>query len=231
MPDIQTRKMTELELTRLRNRIRMDANSLAFFVLIPITLGFFGFLLGNGFVWLLGSIFIVPPYIVWVAVTIFGILGLWLSIRLFRSSEKHYDLVRKEIANDKVEVILSAIVAYHQIEEAVEEGPILVLDLGGEKLLLLIGQWLYDTHSTIRFEGTPIPGDDDDNLATDMIELIRTPITGIVLSLTWKGNPLRPSKIWPPLEAYPIGESELLDGTLENLPDILRSKEDRWNKR
>ena len=113
--------------------------------------------------------------------------------------------------------------------------PILAFDLGGERILYLQGQWLYDE----RKYGAPPRNEDpiEDVInglphpysfpSTDFT-IARFPHSGEVLSIRVSGCCLSPAADMHALKPeYEFGDSELFDGNLDDIAEVLAQEHAR----
>ncbi|MFO0969290.1 MAG: hypothetical protein U0793_27350 [Gemmataceae bacterium] len=106
--------------------------------------------------------------------------------------------------------------------------PILVFDIGADKLLLLQGQWLRDE----RIYGAPPRDADHVDFVNELPEpysfpstaftVSRLPFSGRVLSIRVSGRYLAPAKAVEALRPeYEFADSELLEGSLDKIAEAL----------
>jgi hypothetical protein len=107
--------------------------------------------------------------------------------------------------------------------------PILAFDIGGGKILFLQGQWLREpsTYGAPRQDGDPeeqfLNGlSKPFSFPSTAFTATRLPHSGRVLKITARGDYLAPEKKIEALRReYEFGDSELLDGALEDIAGVL----------
>jgi hypothetical protein len=107
-------------------------------------------------------------------------------------------------------------------EQKGDEGPLLFCDVGDNKILCLIGQWLYDPHVTV--DETDM---DIERAWFRSFVLARAPSTGIVFEL----RSLIPDLIQPehliaanaiPPLIHLLGQSFVIEGVLDTIEESLK---------
>jgi hypothetical protein len=107
--------------------------------------------------------------------------------------------------------------------------PVLVFDIGDQKLLLLQGQWLRDeaTYSAPALEGEPheefLNGfPEPHSFPSTEFTVARLPHSGQVLGIRVSGRYLAPEKTVGALSSeYEFGDSELLEGPIDEIDEVL----------
>ena len=107
--------------------------------------------------------------------------------------------------------------------------PILAFDIGDQKILFLQGQWLRASETY----GAPHQADDpEDNIVNGLpkpfsfpsraFTVLRLPHSGRVLNIRVQGDYLAPEKTVEALRReYEFGDSELLDGSVDDIAGVL----------
>jgi hypothetical protein len=117
-----------------------------------------------------------------------------------------------------------------------DNAPILALDIGHGRVLLLQGQWLVNDASL--YGAPPLHGDPYDDyfnglppphsFPSDSFSLTRLPHSGRVLKIRVEGNYRRPERTVEGLRPeYEFGDSELFDGDLDRIADVLAREHTR----
>jgi hypothetical protein len=132
------------------------------------------------------------------------------------------DLVVQEIAVRDPRVIEVGLINDH--------APIVAMDIGDGKLLFLQGQWLID----LSIYGAPQMERKDDyeeflnqlpapySFPSSAFTILRLPHSGMVLHIRVEGAYVRPEKEVEALRReFQFGDSELLEGELEQIADVL----------
>jgi hypothetical protein len=107
--------------------------------------------------------------------------------------------------------------------------PILAIDIGENKFLFLQGQWLRDPAT---YEAPGPEGDPDDQFINGLpaphsfpsseFTVSRFPNSGEVLGIRVRGSYVAPQTVVEALKPeYEFGDSELLDGSLEDIAGVL----------
>jgi hypothetical protein len=129
------------------------------------------------------------------------------------------------------------VVAPHVIEIGLisDNEPILAFDIGDNKILYLQGQWLrdYGTYGTEGPEGDPheefvngLPA--PYSFPSSEFTISRFPNSGEVLGIRVAGHYVAPQSVVEALKPeYEFGDSELLDGSLQDIADVLAREHER----
>jgi hypothetical protein len=157
--------------------------------------------------------------------------SLWKIVQAERASIKT-DLQRGEV--EILDVWAGRVTELHGDHSSID--PALCFDLGDKRLLLLIGQWIWDAARYQSSEGQVAPrieGDWDEffnrmpapwSFPTAQFRLKRLPESGLVLSLTPTGPYIKPEDSGIGIvakEARRYRESQLLGGTIESISQAL----------
>lgn len=147
--------------------------------------------------------------------------------------------VRRRATRDDQQKVVQEI---HVVEPRVLEiglindnEPILAFDIGDNKILFLQGQWLRDfgTYGTDGPKGDPcdefINGLPEPNsFPTSEFTISRLPISGVVLGIRIAGKYVAPQAVVEALKPeYEFRDSELFDGSLDDMATVLAREHER----
>jgi hypothetical protein len=146
---------------------------------------------------------------------------------------------RQRASRDREEQIVQEIHVVEprviEIELISDNEPILAFDIGENKILFLQGQWLrdYETYGTNRPEGDPLEEFINGlpapySFPSSEFTLTRLPHSGEVLGLRVAGRYVAPQAVVEALKfEYDFADSELLDGSLDDIPGVLAREHER----
>ncbi len=206
----------------MRRSGRFTADSWAWIALPSFVLGGLGYVLGKFLASPLHA-----PTLRWL-LGLFGVLvGLPASVWVYRSFslERRRTTVDAQSGDVQIIHVLDPIVVTQ--EEYNDEGPIYYLDIGMGQLLLLWGQWVYDSEVFPDSPWHASSPDDESGIPfpTSDFRLHRSPSSGRVLRVELSGVPITPIKVLKPQDVVLSGlrESELFAGSLSDLPSAIRA--------
>ena len=238
MHTIATRKPTPEEQRLIAGRTKPDIASYgcitSFFAIVPaLLLGKLGGWLGR---------FISPD-----ASTYGQLLGWLLAVIIFvavlvtfipyerrqrqRASQDHEAQIIQDIHVTEPRIIEIGLINDNE--------PILAFEIGENKILYLQGQWLRDCAT---YGAEPLEGDPHDEFVNGLPEphsfpsteftVSRFPNTGEVVGIRVAGSYLAPATEVEALKPeYEFGDSELLDGSLDDIAGVLAREHERRNAR
>jgi hypothetical protein len=209
---ISTRRLTPGDCERLRaiGKVSFDERFWVF-ILPAFGLGSAGYFAGRLIEWLLSlAAFQVAPYLRIGLSVAGGLGGVWETFVIYPSFKRSKLAPETDLRNDTVEVISVSDARVIEQQECNDEGPILYFEVDANRILFLMGQWLYDT----------------ENFPSTEFTVHRAPVTGDVLKLEVRGTQLSPLKKleWDEVLWLGFRESELFDGNFENLQAAVKSK-------
>jgi hypothetical protein len=137
-----------------------------------------------------------------------------LAVRLYQRSLER--ALAADVAAGQLEVLRVNAAEVVERQERHGEGPLYFFDVGGGQVLFLGGQWLNDP-KTFGFELPP--PNSDTAFPVAQFQVVRAPLSGMVLSLELSGPPLAPSRKLPykEVDVPTSGDSLLFAGTLNSL--------------
>jgi hypothetical protein len=214
----------------LRRSVRMTADNWAWVGVPVIASGFGAYLVGRLLTHALPLVQL-PQVLAIVGAALGSVPSLWV----YRSFALNRARVLKDARDSEVEVfdIEDPIVVTQ--EESNDEGPIYYLDIGANKVLFLWGQWAYDPH--VFPDSAWHSGSQEDESAfpfpSSRFRLHRAPGSGRVLRVDVLGTPVKPIKVLKSQEILLSGlrESELLEGSLDELPGAIARASERSQMR
>lgn len=238
MHTITTRTPSPTEQRLIADRTKPDIASwgclVIFFGIAPV------YLLGKVGGWVGGFIFddasAYGQWIVW-------ILAVFLFVSAVVTFLPYERRLRKKAAKDEQERTVQEI---HVVEPRVIEiglindnEPILAFDIGDNKILFLQGQWLRDagTYGTDGLEGDPfdefingLPA--PHSFPSSEFTISRFPHSGEVLGIRVGGQYVAPQAEVEALKReYEFGDSEVLDGSVDDVAGVLEREHQRRSAR
>lgn len=238
MHTITTRSPSAAEQQLIANRVMPDLASYGCMSLI------FGvvpaFLLGKLGGWVGGFISQdASTYGQWIG----GVVSAVLLVSVLLSFQRYERRARRWAALDDQAKIIQEI---HVVEPRVIEiglindnEPILAFDVGDNKILFLQGQWLRDSgiYGTDRPEGDPLDEfinglPEPNSFPSSEFTISRLPNSGEVLAIRVAGKYVAPHAVVDVLKfEYEFRDSELFDGSLDDMGGVLAREHERRRAR
>jgi len=193
-----------------------------------------GFALGCGVEWLLSRMGIdIAPYVRYLLPMLIVAFVVYSLVSFRRYAKLEAALLKADFESQQIQEIHIENAPVIQVEAVSDKLPVVCFDIGDNRLLFLWGQWLTEPETygmTGNFEDT-----DEDETHLNYIRdpygfpstkfvIVRAPNSGFVFKIEIKGSYLSPSKIARALKVgYDLGDSELLVGNIEELPQLLHT--------
>ncbi|HVX84989.1 MAG TPA: hypothetical protein VH253_09245 [Phycisphaerae bacterium] len=169
-----------------------------------------------------------------------GVMGggifLWAVNDMRRAERRHHDEAVLDEVDHQVEVLTVYNPRVLLLASRADSDPVLAIDIGDNQVLLLQGSWLHDPQTY----GTHDHGDCDANVAilnglphpysfpASQFTITRMPHSGDVLKIEVEGGYVKPIQTVGALPAtYNFRDSEIFDGSLDDLPHVLHEEHRR----
>jgi hypothetical protein len=228
MHHIRTRPLTDDERRFLETRTKSDAVGCFFLAILAVGIPGYGLsLLGS----MLGGLH--SPQAAdwgrWAGVLVWIVMFLPLLVGYRRAEAAQRRRAVRDADEGVVEEIHVSTNRVVEIALVSNNAPILAFDLGGQKILYLQGQWLYDEQ---RYGGSPSEEDPSEKVFNGLpppnsfpsreFTITRFPHSGEVAGIRVSGPYLPPAAVVDALKPeYSFADSELFDGDLDDIADVL----------